>query len=69
MPGSLPMASVAPLAANHNRGAIPQIAKLQAHQVAPVMVLPTRERPQVPSTAVDIAIPEGRRSWLRSTSP
>lgn len=59
MPGSLPMASVAPLEANHNPGAIPEIAKTQPHQVAPVMVLPTRARAQAPSTAIDIAIPAG----------
>lgn len=59
MPGALEMASVAPLAANHNPRPMPTIEETQAEQVAPVMVLPTRARGQPPSTAVDIAVPAG----------
>lgn len=59
MPGSLEMASVAPLEADHNPRPRPEIGKTQPNQVAPVMVLPTRNRAAPPSTAIDIAIPEG----------
>ena len=59
IPGSLEMASVAPLEAKHNPRPMPEIAKTQPEQVAPVMVLPTRARPAPPSTAMDVAVPAG----------
>lgn len=61
MPGSLEMASVAPLEKNHNPKPMPAIAKTQDEQVAPVMVLPTRDRAQPPSSAIDVAIPAGKQ--------
>lgn len=59
VPGSLEMASVAPLKAKHNPRPMPEITKTQPQQVAPVMVLPTRARSAPPSTAIDIAVPAG----------
>lgn len=60
-PGSVTLASAAPLEEEHNVKETPVVDDPVEHQVAPVVELPTRNRASEASSAVDIAIPEGEQ--------
>lgn len=59
LPGTEEMTTLAPLTADHTSRPVKRSETPEVLQVAPSIALPTRDRPQAPTSAIDIAIPEG----------
>jgi murein DD-endopeptidase MepM/ murein hydrolase activator NlpD len=57
--GTEEMTVLAPLAADHAATEVATASDPHRRQVAPVIALPTRGRAQAPTSAIDVAIPEG----------